>query len=275
MSYGDRRIRHGIIGLGWPLPYSKPDVSSACTDDTSAHHHLHCTDIYGEYPDPDLLSRKIPGRAKSGGLDKKIILALRMSAADQLYFRIKERDQRAMAELYDQYGAALFGVILRIVRSREVSEDLLQDTFVKVWERCSSYDPAKASFYTWMLNVARNTALDKVRSAGYRHSQKIQDLSEPVNTSEAISEELRVDHIGLDKVLSNLESKYKTIIDLAYFQGYTQKEIHEELDIPLGTVKTRMRHAFRELRKVLASPVWMAIAVHLGVMADWTNSYLS
>lgn len=173
-----------------------------------------------------------------------------------------------MSRLYDQYSAALFGVILRVVKSREVANDLLQDAFVKIWQRGASYDPAKGSYYTWMLNVARNTALDKVRSAPHRFRKKIHTLDNPVSAYDHMRDELRVDHIGLDNVIGQLEEKHRVVIDLIYFEGYTQKEVHEHLDIPLGTVKTRLRLALRELRKHLDLAVMALVALVSGAL-EW------
>lgn len=160
--------------------------------------------------------------------------------------------------LYDQYSAALLGVILRVVRSRELAHDLLQDTFVKIWKKGTSYDPAKGSFYTWMLNIARNTALDVVRSAPHRFRTKIQELDNPVSEYSGMQHELNVDHIGLDKVIAALDEKHRLVIDLVYFEGYTHQEVHDATGIPLGTVKTRLRLALKSLRQHMGIP---AIAV--------------
>lgn len=164
---------------------------------------------------------------------------------------LKDRDKQSMSLLYDQYSAALFGVALRIVKSEALAEDVLQDAFLKIWKSGASYDSKRGTLFTWMLNITRNTAIDKTRSQHFRASGKIQSLDTFVNGSERGStEEVPIEHIGVRDEVKKLDEKYRQIIDLVYFNGYTQQEISDELGIPLGTVKTRVKIALRELRKI-------------------------
>lgn len=167
---------------------------------------------------------------------------------DQLINRLKQQDRAAIGELYDAYGGALFGVVLRIVQSRELAEQVLQDTFVKAWRNGASYDASKGRLFTWLLNIARNTAIDATRTAHFRHYQKTDSLDNLVHTPGG--ESVNPDHLGVKEVVSRLDDKYKSLIDLVYFKGYTQEEVAEETGIPLGTVKTRLRYAIGELRKL-------------------------
>lgn len=179
---------------------------------------------------------------------------------------MREKDKKAIALLYDLYAPALFGVVLKIVRSEQTAEDVLQDVFVKIWKNSAHYNPGKGRLFTWLLNIARNTAIDKVRSAPFRQSEKNQTLDSSVHNYKSQSLNLNTEQIGLRELVEGLDGKYQEIIDLIYFQGFTQKEVMETLNIPLGTVKSRIRIALRELRKffethkiVLTTIFWLFI----------------
>ena len=163
---------------------------------------------------------------------------------------LKAQDQQAISFLYDQYASALYGIILKIVHTEEVAQDVLQESFIKAWKNGSRYDSSKGTLFTWLLNIARNTAIDKTRSASFRQNGKIQGLDASVYNNIKLSHQQNPDHIGLKAIVGNLEDKYRVIIDLVYFKGYTQQEVGKYLGIPLGTVKSRVRIALRELRHV-------------------------
>lgn len=161
--------------------------------------------------------------------------------------------------LYDDYSDALYGVVLRIVNSEEIAKDVIQDVFVKIWKNGSKYDPAKATLFTWMLNIARNTAIDVTRSSYFKKTLKNRELNSNVYNSGNFSWQNNVDQIGLQKLVNGLDEKYRVVVDLIYFKGYTQKEVQEHLDIPIGTVKSRVRIGLRELRKLFANIVMLPI----------------
>lgn len=168
---------------------------------------------------------------------------------DELILLIGERNQKAFSYLYDNYSQALFGVANTILNDTEESEDVIQKTFLKIWENFASYDPAKGRLYTWMLNIARNLAIDSKRSKHQKIKSKIQTTSEDVyERNNFVVEDRAHEAIGLKTILNNLKEDHKVIIDLAYFEGYTQEEISKKLDIPLGTVKTKVRQAILTLR---------------------------
>jgi RNA polymerase sigma-70 factor (ECF subfamily) len=170
----------------------------------------------------------------------------------ELIKQLREREEFAYSYLYDHYGSALYGIILRIVLRTEVAEDVLQEVFIKIYYNIDQYEPAKGKLYTWMLHIAYNLAIDTLRSKGFRQSKEIQPLDNDVNVNAVYSYSVpEIDHIGLDKVVSELSEDHRKIIDLAYFRGYTQEEIARELSIPLGTVKTRVRSALIHLRSLL------------------------
>jgi RNA polymerase sigma factor (sigma-70 family) len=165
---------------------------------------------------------------------------------------LKKRDMNAFGVLYDNYSAALYGVIFRIVNSEEVAQDLLQEAFVKIWKNAESYDAAKGRLFTWMLNIARNTAIDATRSKQFRQDAKIQSIDNSVGTVNRQSKVFTpVNHIGVKEVLGKLKEEHRIIIDMLYFGGYTQDEVAKELNMPLGTVKTRSRAAIQQLRELL------------------------
>jgi len=171
---------------------------------------------------------------------------------EELVLRLRNQDQQAFSYLYDNYAAALNGIIYRMVEDRELAEDILQEAFVKIWNNFSSYDTGKGRLFTWMLNITRNLTIDTLRSKGYKKQAKISSDENSVgNLSDDGKIAERFDAMGIRKQLANLKPEQRSIIDLAYFNGYTQDEISKEMGIPLGTVKTRMRAAIIELRKML------------------------
>ncbi|HTB99066.1 MAG TPA: sigma-70 family RNA polymerase sigma factor [Ferruginibacter sp.] len=171
---------------------------------------------------------------------------------EELILSLQQRDQQAFSYLYDNYAPALNGVIFRMVEDKELAEDILQEAFIKIWDNFTQYDSSKGRLFTWMINLTRNLTIDTLRSKNYKKQQKISaDENSVSNLSNNYSGSERFDTIGLRKQLENLKPEQRCIIDLAYFSGYTQDEIAKEIGIPLGTVKTRMRTAIIELRKML------------------------
>lgn len=185
--------------------------------------------------------------------------------ADEIIIAALQEDARhAVALILEKYGDALYGVVFKIVQSKEIAEDIMQDAFVKVWRKADTYDGTKGRLFTWLINIVRNTAIDKVRTGKFQQRRKSLPLEKTVYENESFSEEMQVADVGLQKAVSRLEPKYRLVIELLYIQGYTQKEVTEELGIPLGTVKTRVKIAIRELRKVLTDKELMLLM--LGVM---------
>jgi len=165
---------------------------------------------------------------------------------------LKEKNEAGFHHLYDHYSGALYGVILRIVQSKEYTEEIIQDVFMKIWNSIHQYDTSKGRFYTWMINIARNTAIDYLKSKGFQNQLKNQTIPDFVyNSAELSTTNNASDFIGFNNVLESLESDKQELINLAYYQGYTQNEISEKLKIPLGTVKTKMRNALIRLKDLL------------------------
>lgn len=164
--------------------------------------------------------------------------------------RLKQRDEKALAEVYDRYSPALMGVLLKITQDREAAEDILQEVFLKIWRHSESFDEKKGKLFTWMLNIARNSGIDHLRSASQKNSKKNQSLTISVSRSAGSTIQF-TDAIGLKEVLTRLSPEQQKLIDYLYFQGYTQDEVAKETDTPLGTVKTRARAAINALRSIL------------------------
>ncbi len=168
-----------------------------------------------------------------------------------LISQLQNGEQHALAYLYDRYGAALYGVVIRIVNDKNIAEEILQDVFLKIWTRIASYDSQKGKLFTWMLNIARNAAIDKIRSAEITKQKKTKGISGFVSTVESNENVSQTnDGIGLQNVLKQLPPEQQVIIEYLYFKGYTQSELAEEKNIPLGTVKTRLRMAMQTLQSI-------------------------
>ena len=168
----------------------------------------------------------------------------------ELVSLLMQRQDGAFNYLYDHYSGSLYAVIVSIVPDRELANDLLQEVFVKIWRQIESYDHSKGRLFTWMLNVARNASIDAVRSKNYQQFQQNRELTENV-FHEGGSTQTNTDRIGLRKIVQKLKEEYRVLVELSYFEGYTQDEISKMLQIPLGTVKTRLRTALIQLKQVI------------------------
>lgn len=171
---------------------------------------------------------------------------------DELVSGLRSRNKSSLDYLYDHYSAALYGVISRIITNEDVAEELLQDAFLRIWNRIDNYDATKGRLFTWMLNIARNLAIDKTRSKEISKERKTDDIDNLVNRIDRKEQtEQSVEAIGLKEVLVRLPQEQKFVVEYLYLKGYTQSELAEEFNIPLGTVKTRLRLAMIELRREL------------------------
>ena len=169
---------------------------------------------------------------------------------ENLVALLKQGSRDAFNYLYENYSAVLFGIIRRVINDESTAQDVLQDVFVKIWNNIAQYDASKGRIYTWMMNIARNAAIDKLRSKGEIMKGKIHTGEDVVfNVQDSKGTEQLTDAIGLRKMVGDLKPEYETIVDLAYYKGFTLDEISKTLDVPLGTVKTRMRAAMQLLRQ--------------------------
>lgn len=167
----------------------------------------------------------------------------------ELVEKLQNQDTEAFSLLYDNYSSALYGIINTIVKDDEVAQDILQDVFVKIWKSVASYKREKGTLFTWMLNIARNTSIDNLRSKNKKY--EIRNIENDVYVVDKNhNTTLNTDTLGVKQAVAKLKFEHKEMIDLVYFGGYTQDEIAKEMDMPLGTVKTRIRAALIELRKL-------------------------
>jgi RNA polymerase sigma-70 factor (ECF subfamily) len=172
--------------------------------------------------------------------------------------RIARRDQTALGELYERHCRLLFTLILRILRDRGESEDVLQEVFVRVWDRADSYNPALGTPAAWLVRISRNRAIDRLRARSVRadvhapDGERSEQASDTTRSSDpeqyaASAEERR----AIDQAMADLPPEQRTLIESAFYEGYTQSELAERFDLPLGTVKTRIRTGMQALRKAL------------------------
>ena len=171
---------------------------------------------------------------------------------EELIKELLKKDDKSFTLLYDNYSKSLYGVIYNLIRNTEEAEDVLQEVFVKIWKNIDSYNESKGRLYTWMLNIARNTAIDKLRSKGYNNNLKNLTTDNFVHLLDhSAGMNNKIDMIGIQEFVKKLKPKCIKIIDLLFFKGFTQQEASDELDIPLGTVKTQNRNCIQELRTLL------------------------
>jgi RNA polymerase sigma-70 factor (ECF subfamily) len=171
---------------------------------------------------------------------------------DDLLVMINNKDDKAFTHMYNMYSRSLFAVISNLVRENEEAEDVLQETFVKIWKNIDSYNESKGRFYTWILNIARNAAIDKLRSKGFNNSKKNLSSDNFVHLLDDSNRTTNIiDVIGIRDFVKKLKPKCIQIIELLFFKGYTQQEASDELEIPLGTVKTQNRNCINDLRNYL------------------------
>lgn len=161
---------------------------------------------------------------------------------------LKNGDKKALSLLYNNYSDSLYGVALKITKDDALAKDALQESFIKIWKNSQKYNPEKAKLFTWLYRITRNTAIDKLRSFNNRNNREVQIDSSNVYTVPTNS--LNQDVIDLKQHVDKLEEKYKIVLNALFFEGMTQQEASDELNIPLGTIKSRLKIALRELKKV-------------------------
>ncbi len=170
---------------------------------------------------------------------------------EEIVSMLMGRNMLGITVLYDQYGGYLLGMVSEIVKIDEFSEMTLQNAFLKIWNKIDTYNVTRGRFFTWILNITRNAAIDTIRSKNYKQSIKLIGLDtvsqHPVN----IGLDAKVENLDIKDIVLKLDKKYSELIYLIYFKGYTHIEVAEELNIPLGTVKSRVRKAFKDLRDIL------------------------
>lgn len=163
---------------------------------------------------------------------------------------IKQGKEQGLNALYDAYSDALYGIVFRILRKQEESEEVVQSVFMKIWQHISSFDETKSTIFTWMAAIAKNSAIDMRRSKGFKHEQFTDSLSFSDFGLQTSSKPKMLD---IEKLTAKMPEKYKLLLDKMFLEGYTQQEIADHYNIPLGTVKTRLRESINILREDLKS----------------------
>lgn len=170
----------------------------------------------------------------------------------ELVARLKRRDPDAMEEIYNRYGKLVYSLVLRVVRDSAVAEDLTQEAFLRAWNRIQAFDGERGKFGPWLLAIARNRAIDYLRSVDGRMSQGAVELtaSEQPGLFVSMEEEVLNTDRGrrLRVAFEKLNPNQRMVIELAYFEGLSQSEMAAKLNQPLGTVKTWTRTALLTLR---------------------------
>jgi RNA polymerase sigma factor (sigma-70 family) len=177
-------------------------------------------------------------------MDKKVTYS-----EQELVSLLKAKDHPAFNYFYTTYAGFIYHIVLQVVSDRSLAEEVLQEVFVKIWQKTESYDEAKGRLLTWAISIARNSAIDKVRSRAYQKRQRNLVLSDTISAAQdSPSSHGKEDNIGMKEVLGMLQPKYRRLIELVYLQGYTQQGVAKMVSLPLGTVKSRIRTALLQLR---------------------------
>ncbi|MGB1308771.1 MAG: RNA polymerase sigma factor [Oceanihabitans sp.] len=167
---------------------------------------------------------------------------------NQIVDYLKNGDKKAITLLYENYSDALYGVILKVISDKDLAQDVLQETFIKVWKKGKTYDAKKAKLFTWLYRIAYNSAIDKVRSQSKKTKRHVQ--IEESNVYKLTTKSLNEEVLDIKTHLNTIEEKYQIVINALFFEGMTQQEASEELNIPLGTIKSRLKIGLRELKKI-------------------------
>lgn len=171
-----------------------------------------------------------------------------------LISQFQKKDVKAYEKLYTMYCDSISGVINNIVKNDDVTQEITQDVFIKAWHKADTYSSKKGRFFTWLLNIARNAAIDYTRSKKFKQSKQNLNADffvDILETSRSLDKATNA--IGLKDFVGKLGDTCKSVIELLYFKGFTQKEASEELEMPLGTIKTRNRTCIGELRTMLGA----------------------
>lgn len=177
----------------------------------------------------------------------------------RLLVRIQQRDQSALSELYDRYSPLLYTLVLKVVKRTNEAEDLLQEIFLQVWNKASTFASEKGSAYTWIVTIAKRKAIDRLRSkelinrgSSLDADDEVLAIPDAAYAANPLAATMNSEYDAMVRDgLARLSSEQRTIIELSYYDGYTQDQISKQLDVPLGTVKTRMRQGLMKLRDFL------------------------
>ncbi len=172
---------------------------------------------------------------------------------------LAEKDDKAISLLYENYGDTLYGVAYKVVKDDELAQDILQESFIKIWKKADTYDATKAKLFTWLFRITRNTAIDKLRSINNKADKEVQmDVSDVYKVG---VDTIKPEHLDIQENLDKIEPKYREVLEALFFEGMTQQEASEELDIPLGTIKSRLKIGLRELGKIYGTAMTLLFII--------------
>lgn len=175
------------------------------------------------------------------------------SKQNELIAQIQKKDIASMTELYKDYSPALFNIILSIIKQEEIAKEILQDTFLKIWQHSASFDTDKGRLFTWMARIARNTTIDRIRSKNYKSGKRIFTVGQNSDLQNKKVFKMDLADIGLKNTISKLDKKYEEVLLALFIMGHTQKQASKKLNISLGTVKSRSRRGLQIMQHLLKS----------------------
>lgn len=174
-----------------------------------------------------------------------------------LLMRIADRDEQAIEILYDRYSKVLYSILVAILKNTEEAQDLLQEIFIQIWQKAPSFDVSRGNVYSWMVALTRNRAIDRLRSKSFRE-RKQENYDYDIDLIEASCFPTPLDAVLVTEretlvrdAFGQISPDQQIVLHLAYFEGHSQSEIADLLQIPLGTVKTRTRQAMIKLHQLL------------------------
>ena len=171
--------------------------------------------------------------------------------------QLKNRNESALSLLYDKYSAAIYSVILKMIKDEGKAQNLLQDTFMTVWDKAENFDADKGRFYTWVYRIAKNKTLNVLRKTD--SLIQTDDFSVYANKEAIVS--IDPEYLELNGAVTKLEAHHKEAIELVYFKGLTHREAHAEMNVPLGTFKSYIRQALKHLRETYAKPLGLILLI--------------
>ena len=177
-------------------------------------------------------------------------LSTKSSIEERVVYLLKDQDKQAITLIFDHYGSLLLNVIKRVIQDQMMAEEVLQKVLLKVWQNADKYNWNKGSLFTWLVSISRNAAIDQTRTKDFRLMKESEKSLELVSIYNRPEESDQIEKMYVKQLLNQLPDMQRKLIDLSYFSGYTHKEIAQKLNMPLGTVKTRVRLAIKHLRSI-------------------------
>lgn len=178
---------------------------------------------------------------------------------DKMIGYLQKGDEKSISELYQKYSPALYSIILNIVHQEEIAQEILQDTFIKIWQKSDSFSCKKGRLFTWMARIARNTSIDRIRSKNYKNGKRLNASYQNCDLENQVGLPMNLPDSGLMDIISKMDKKYEDVLFAIYMHGYTQQQASKKLNISLGTVKTRSRTGLKIMHRLLQAEKHLCI----------------